>query len=392
MEVNQVITRRFEGWTHFHHKSLIDRLHLISILWVLTVFGTPQLTGAFTSKSAPTPLSALAQDSEPFRDAQKSLPPRFQILETRRFIIFSDTDSGWTRTQADRLERTHHQFLRFTRRLGLDPEPLRHKLVCVLFDRRDDYQAFARQHDDVADPWIAGYYSPQHDRIVFYNVKSNPSVTRARIKLGEMRDRVAAVSRDAKAAARRGDREIAQSLLELNDQYREHIDHELERVEEFSERVSVATTIHEAVHMLCFHTRVQSPRVQYPLWICEGLATAFETTQPRQAFGPDFEYPIRRERFTELLDQNNLLDLKRLVTITGVTLDEDKTDRVYHQSYALLTWMQRFRKKELAQYFRLMQDEPPGAPTAERHLELFEQAFGDVNRLQRVWLRHERSQ
>ena len=51
--------------------------------------------------------------------------------------------------------------------------------------------------------------------------------------------------------------------------------------------------------------------------------------------------------------------------------------------------MARYRKDELHNYLISMLDEPSGRPTPQRQLELFEQAFGDVDQVQRVWLRAE---
>ena len=36
-----------------------------------------------------------------------------------------------------------------------------------------------------------------------------------------------------------------------------------------------------------------------------------------------------------------------------------------------------------------MLKEPPGRPTPQRHLELFKQAFGDVDAVEEAWLRFE---
>jgi hypothetical protein len=56
-----------------------------------------------------------------------------------------------------------------------------------------------------------------------------------------------------------------------------------------------------------------------------------------------------------------------------------------------VTWLVRHRPKELGAYLRSMRDEPGGRLRAERHLELFESAFGDAERVETVWLRHERA-
>ncbi len=147
-----------------------------------------------------------------------------------------------------------------------------------------------------------------------------------------------------------------------------------------------------AIHQLAFHTRIQSAQIQNPLWISEGLATAFETDRPKASFGPDREYAMRREQFGLLLADDRMIPLRELVTYTEMPNDQDDTIAgVYHQSYALVTWMSRFRCGDLREYLERLRREPPGRPTPERHLEIFEGAFGDIDRLERVWTRYERT-
>lgn len=299
----------------------------------------------------------LAVDSEAYRSARKALPRRFLDFETRRFVVLSDAGPRWTREQTALLELTHYQFKRFARRYGLRPRPLRHKLVCVLFEKQEDYQNFAKDHDGVTAGWISGYYSPKHDRIVFYNIDSESALARA-------------------PAPAEGLRQMARG-----------------RIAEERARASIATSIHEAVHQLAFHTRIQSAQIQNPLWISEGLATAFETDKPRQAFGPEYDYPIRLRQFRDLLeDDATLIGLGELVRYTEMPDDRDETiTAVYHQSYALFSWLCRFRKIQMRDYLGALKKERPGRPTGQRHLELFEAAFGDVHRLERKWLRYERA-
>ncbi len=333
----------------------------------------------------------LQADSDALAATIEALPATFRTYETSRFIVLSDTDPTWSREQANRLERAHQQFQRFCRRLDLRPLPLKHKLVCVLFDNRDAYQAFAREHDEVVSAWIAGYYAPAADRIVFYNIKSNPSVAQANEQLAEMQAKIDEVRRGALDARRWGRGEEAESLNHLHHQYRDHVQRERDRVDEFTQRVSVSTTTHEAIHMLLFHCGVQTPRVQYPLWICEGLATNFETDDASRNFGPDCEHAPRRERFDELLAGDRLLPLEELVPLVEIPAEDadEFAAIVYHQSYALVHWMSRFRKPEMAAYLNLMRAESTGRLSPLRHRELFVKAFGEIESLERSWLRHE---
>ncbi|MHC4709810.1 MAG: DUF1570 domain-containing protein [Planctomycetota bacterium] len=274
----------------------------------------------------------LASRSDVYRRTRKLLPDRFAEYETRRFVVLCDGKPGWSRQQGQLLERTYHQFQRYTRRIGIEPEPLRYKLVCVLFQEYDDYRQFAKAHDDVTAEWISGYYSPKHDRIVFYNIETNPEYAWAR----------PANDRGSDAAVARG---------RLNEDY---------------EAAAIATTIHEAIHQLTFHTKVQSAQIQNPLWISEGLATAFETDKPNVAFGPDREYPMRREQFERLLDDGEMIPLRELVAYTEMPNNQDDTiAAVYHESYALVTWLSRFRSTELRKYLESLRQERPGRPTPQ---------------------------
>ncbi len=301
---------------------------------------------------------SLDSDSVAYRTTRRLLPEWFVDYETKRFIVLSDASPQWTRAQCELLERTYHQFHRFTRRIDVEPKPLRHKLVCVLFEEHQDYQIFARAHDGVTAEWISGYYSPKADRVVFYNIETNPAFSAAT---------------SASSGSGRG------SGVAAN------------RIAEDYAKAAIATTVHEAIHQLAFHTRVQSPHVENPLWISEGLATSFETDRTGEAFGPERTYEPRRQQFRRLLDQDKLVPLRELVTWTHMPDDDDDTiTAVYHESYALVTWMSRYRRDELRNYLNAMSSEPAGRPTPQRHLRIFEDAFGDVDRLERVWLRHER--
>ena len=310
----------------------------------------------------------LRTESDVYRDTRKLLPRRFHAYEARRFVVLSDAAPGWSRKQVQLLDRTYHQFNRFTKRLGLKPRPLRHKLVCVLFQEHDDYRRFAERRDGVTAEWISGYYSPKHDRIVFYNIETNPELVEA---LREPRSATRLAGSITGYA-----RPTRPARSGLRSEYL---------------RAATATVVHEAVHQLAFHTRIQSPHIQNPLWLSEGLATAFETDHPDKAFGPDHEYALRTEQFQEILAEGKLIPLRDLVTYTRMPDNDDDTiSSVYHQSYALITWMNRFRREELRDVMDALRNEPPGRPGPQRHLQIFEQAFGDVDRLERLWLRHER--
>ena len=280
----------------------------------------------------------LESDSQSYQTVRELLPLRFRKHETTHYVILSNAGRRRTRERGVLLERTYGQFQRYTGRLELRPHPLRHKLVCVLFRKRTDFAAFARDHDGVTATWCLGYYSPQHDWAVFFDVESE-----------------------------RG-------------------------ADEFASARAVAATVHEAVHQLHYHTRILKTAVQYPLWSGEGLATAFETSTPDEPFGPEYDFQPRQERFSRLLEADRLMPLQLFVGLDQMPDGRRETvHTVYNQSYALASWLARERPGELRAYLIAMLKEPPGRPKPQRHLEMFEQAFGDVDVVEEAWLRRETS-
>ena len=295
------------------------------------------------------------------------------------------------RKQGKRLERAYDRFIRFARALDLRPQPIEHRLVAVVFSRIEDFSRFAARDGTPKGQKIAGYYSPAADRLVFYYVESDENVAEARERLEQLQSEIDSIRRAARRTGRTGRRDEAREISHgLDQKERQHND-QMERLNRFATQQSITVTIHEAIHQLMFHSRVQSPHVQHPLWLSEGLATAFETDAPESQFGPLREFQMRRQGFYQVLDNGGLLPLRELMTLDhqGLRGRPGKVNVLYHQSYALVTWICRERKLQLAEYLRRLNGLPPGRPSAETHLKVVEAAFGDIDRLEKIWLRHE---
>lgn len=321
----------------------------------------------------------LAAVSGASRAAQQRLSDRFAIHQTNRFVLFSDVPADLTLQSAHWVERAHEEFMRFARECDLRPLPLQHKLVCVLFDRREDYLAFAQSHDGLSNVAFTGYYSPRWDRVVF-SVDDNPAARRG------VDSTVTAQARPAAAKSLLGFEDGAAAAASNPCS----TDHHTHAPASFGN--APAKCIHETIHQLMFHTRLMRSDVQYPLWICEGLSTAFETDAPDEPFGPDRDYAPRLEAFEQLKQREDLVPLRDLVTVTHISSSKSRLLRVvYQQSYSLVTWMCRERKAELRQYLSLMRQQPSGRMSATRHLDIFEQAFGDIDRLESAWLEYEKT-
>lgn len=331
----------------------------------------------------------LESKSQSYLKASQLLGETFRRYDTERYILLSDADPDWTRQQGRYLERTYHQFHRFTKWLKLQPLPLQHKLVCILFQNRSSYQRFAATHDGISAPWIAGYFSPKHDWTAFYHVEASPSLSAAREQLSRMTADLRRLEAKAKDAAANNSADLT-GLNERVALYRDHLKKQQLRVNVFATETSTATTIHEGVHQLMFHTRIQSPLRVYPLWISEGLAMNFETTTPNQAFGPQFDSPLRHEQFEEVLRNQQLITLSELIELEVHPPNEEKTMRtIYAQSYGLIAYLSRFHRPELRHYLESMRTIAPIHLGSGQQRSIFIQCFGNPDELEARWLRYE---
>jgi hypothetical protein len=68
---------------------------------------------------------------------------------------------------------------------------------------------------------------------------------------------------------------------------------------------------------------------------------------------------------------------------------EDHADVMYHEAYALFSYLYRHRRSELAAYIRAVPELRPGRFSAAEHLAIFERHFGPAEQLEATWLRHE---
>lgn len=324
----------------------------------------------------------LPSESRSLTAAEDALGDAFARTETEHFVLLSDADPVWVRTQGHRLERAHDRFLSFANALDLRPWPLRHKLVAIAFDDSGDFRTFAQAHSGPSNPRVIGYYDPRADYLVFFHAESTDNIEQARSRLESMRGEIANMQRSARQLRQRGDRRTARTERERAKRAARHVDAQEMRLNEFARMQSVAVTVHEAVHQLAFHTGIQSPRAPQPVWLSEGLATAFETDEVGTAFGPWQEFAPREEAFEVLRDEGRLLPLEDLVTWSRA--DPIPADIAYAQGYGFVTWLCKHRRAGLKQYLRSINRLRSEGAEAQR--AAFIEAFGSIERLERAWL------
>lgn len=327
--------------------------------------------------------ASLSPDAEAVRETRELLGAGFTMRETEHFVILSDAGRASMTETGRLLERTRHQFFRAMERLEFPVIPPEHKLLCVVFSDQDMYRAFASPHDAVEAAWVGGHYATVSNRAVFYENGAESAMA----ELSDYRDQVRDLRSAARAARRHGRRDQAQILEGRANHIQRQIKDERHRLEQRARRSDEGKTIHEAVHLLAYNCGVQSRAHQYPFWLTEGLATSFETDNPRAAFGPDRTNETRDQAFREMIEQDRVIPLETFVALAeSPDKDAQNIHDVYTQSYALLRYLFERERRGLREYLLAVMDEPPGRIAPERRRALFAEHIGQPRRVQRRWL------
>ncbi len=276
----------------------------------------------------------------------------FRRTESRHFVVLSDADASWVRSRIALMEKTRHEFYRAGRKIDVGLVPHQHKLLCVLMDDYEAFLEFARRHDGVVSPWVAGYYSVPRNRVVFYNDANGPAFGSA---LRTIEEREA--SRPSVRHAGEGQRAVGASAP---GDAGARLRRAREAVEEDARNFAVAKTVHETVHLLAFNTGLQRRDRTYPIWLSEGIASSFETHDTQGLFGPERPSPLRAAAFGRLVDEGRLMDWERLVSLVEVP-DGEAVEQVYAQGHALMAHLYRTDRRALGAYLAELnaKDVPP---------------------------------
>jgi len=181
---------------------------------------------------------------EPYtRDEMKKrlkaeFPKQFRIIETKRYMIVSDTSAAYATWCGNLLEQLDTAFLEHWQTKGFDLSEPEFPLVAVIFADYGNFVVCTRDEVGPGVTEISSYYNQQSNRIVFYDLTG-------REVYGAVR-----------GSANRRLREI------------------LSRPESAK---AVSAFVHEAVHQISFNCGMFPRYAACPVWVSEGIATLYET-------------------------------------------------------------------------------------------------------------------
>jgi hypothetical protein len=203
---------------------------------------------------APGEVSAFHKTADHFRALSVSeiratllgeLGSAYEVSGTGHYMVAHP--QGQRDAWAPRFEEQYRAFLHYFAVRGFRPREPEFPLIGIVTATRAEFDRYAAGQGTPVGGSILGYYSPQTNRILLYDVSNGRGGGRAW-------------------------------------------------------RRNAATTIHEATHQMAFNTGIHNRYAPPPLWVAEGLATLFEApgVYDSQSYG-DRRERINHERYAHFL-------------------------------------------------------------------------------------------
>jgi hypothetical protein len=279
------------------------------------------------------------------------LPAGFDVHVTRHYLICFNTSRDYAKWAGGLFERLHDAFLGSWQRAGLAVHEPGRPLVVVIFADRRDYEACATRDVGTGAEQVSGYYSFLTNRVTTYDLTEADGLPRP---------------------PGRGPGRLGLDILARP---------EAEGL--------VATLVHEATHQMAFNCGMHRRLAPVPLWVCEGVATYFETPDLRSQTGwrgIGRLNPSRLERFRLAYQAG---DLEQIVGDDARFRDPETAVDAYAKAWALTWFLMTTRREAFVTYLAALADKPPctAYDRAER-LRDFEAMFGAPAELEPAFLRH----
>ena len=308
----------------------------------------------------------------------------FALHVAPHFLVVYNTDKAWAINRAVLLERTHDLFVQAFRRGDFRVVPLRERLVCLLLADHEQFTDYAREADGVDVGWSAGYYSSKTNRTAFFDETTSPNFRKVTDHVSRLEKAEAELRAKLRAARKARSRAHEAHYRKQLDAVRKELTWYRNRHSAVADMGNAAKTTHEASHQFAFNMGLQVRGHMYPFWLSEGIATNFETVDPAAPFGPHHDNLGRRRLLTEAWRAEALLPIDEFITMVRPPVeDEQRLAVAYSQAWGLFRFLLKYRRAELQDYLDAIAGGPPGERSPEQLREAFDDAFGDLGRIER---------
>jgi len=269
------------------------------------------------------------------------LPPGFDLLVTKHYVICFDTTRAYAQWCGALFERLHDAFANYWRQADLALDRPARPLIVVIFADRRRYEAIAARDLGAASDRVVGYYNMLTNRVTTFDLTGSDLPGH----------------KPGRSAGRAG----------------------LEILASPEAAGLVATLVHEATHQMAFNCGMHRRLAPVPLWVSEGIATYFETPDLASERGWRGIGAVNRPRLERFLRES------RPGAVASVVLADDDFRRpdtaidAYARAWALTYFLVQTRKTAFVDYLRMLAEKEPLADDSPGQREReFTAAFGDT--------------
>ena len=279
----------------------------------------------------------------------EDLPDGFKILKTKRYVIAYQTRSDFAQWIGDLYEkRLVKQFEKFSKDVKYKLNDSRFPMAIVVFGSRPAYDRYVLRELGAEPGSMIAHYSQMTNRVAMYDLTFDLGAPGKKRTLKEVLAKRNAIP-------------------------------------------MVTTIIHEGTHQLMFNRGMQTRLGDVPLWLNEGMANWFETPDLRNGKGWRLPGKVNMARMAQLKKyfQNRPANSIETLVSTDERFRSEGALDAYAESWALMHFLLKRRKKEFRSYLQAVSAKSPGVPVdAETRLAEFTKHFKDLQKLDKAFLKY----
>ena len=279
---------------------------------------------------------------------RKIFPPTLRGATSSYTTLATPTPDG----VGSLLERLTTAFINYWRSRGVRLHEPESPLSVVIFAKKQDYLAHAREEIGDAAEGVVGYYSLRTNRVTMFDLTG------------------------LQTGGGRGNRaEITRMLRQPQ------------------AAVNIATVVHEATHQAAYNTGLHRRFADVPLWVAEGVAVYFETPDLDSSRGwrrVDEINPPRFQRFLRYAANRPANSLRTLLADDSRFRNLESANDAYAEAWALNYFLLQTQHKRYAEYLKTLAEKPPLVyDSPEERIAAFEIALGgSVEQIDAAFLRY----
>lgn len=298
--------------------------------------------------------------------------PNFHFFRSGSYSLFTDQDYFKITASVEILNNLYREFVGvFGPGISWGSGPRASRAYVLIFGNQLEYLEYARR-SGVGLAQSSGFYSPERNRLAFFNFFEAPQFRQTQEYLARQRAKIAELKQQ-NASNKNKNYDTYQYNLRLIESYEAELQ-SYERNETFTAKENNITTLrHEAAHQLSYNLGLIT-HPYFDTWLLEGIACYCEAPYMGQISRG--RVIVARNSF----DSKTHIPLRRLFELSEGGLFYTQTgaavSMAYAQSWLLVYWMmQPARVERFFAYIKDVQQMRRPAPAGER-IRIFEQALG----------------